>query len=604
MRNMFTKTPPKLEVGHSPEKIVEKKKPKNTKKAIIRLWKYMSSQKYLLALALFFVLINTFFSIVAVYMIRPTINGIFEKEGISILLRNLSWLLAMYVISVASNYIQTRIMLEVAQNSLLKLKKDLFFSLQKLPLKYFNAHSTGDIMSRFTNDIDIITQTVSTTFVQLLSGALTIVVTIAIMFYTNWILTLVALTVTPLFSVLTKIVSQKSLKYFKEQQKSIGTLNGFVEERITGQKVLKVFNQEEITIKEFDLLNKDYKIKSFKAEFLSKIMGPVMGILTQMSSVITAIVGGLLCIFMNFDIGGYTVFLGYSRNLNRPINDIFMQINSVFSSLAGAERVFEVMDTRSEKEDEKNAVELKDVKGEIVFQNVHFGYSKNKTVLNDFSLHVKPSQKIAFVGSTGAGKTTISNILNRFYEIHQGKITIDGVPIQSIIKDSLRQNIAVVLQDTHLFNGTIMENIRYGRLDASDEEVINAAKVSNAHSFIKRLECGYETQLVGDGNNLSQGERQLVSIARAAISKAPILMLDEATSYVDTRTEKHIEEALGRIMKKRTTFVIAHRLSTVRNADVIIVLEKGNIIEQGSHTELLKQKGMYYKFYTGAEELD
>ena len=365
-----------------------------------------------------------------------------------------------------------------------------------------------------------------------------------------------------------------------------------------------MFCHEEIAEEEFDILNKDLRNKQIKAQFLGGMMGPVMNNLSQVNYSLTACIGGLLCVLRGFDVGGLTVFLNFSRQFSRPINEISMQVSNVFSALAGAERVFAVMDEEPEPADDEDAVAFKDMRGNVVLDHVTFGYTPDKVILKDISLYAKPGQKIAFVGSTGAGKTTITNLINRFYDIQSGSITIDGVDIRHIKREELRKNIAMVLQDTHLFTGTVMENIRYGRLDATDEEVIQAAKTASAHSFIMRLPHGYDTMLESDGANLSQGQRQLLNIARAAVSKAPILILDEATSSVDTRTEKHIEEGMDRLMADRTTFVIAHRLSTVRNANAIMVLENGEIIERGDHDDLLAQKGRYYELYTGISELD
>lgn len=399
-------------------------------------------------------------------------------------------------------------------------------------------------------------------------------------------------------------MASRSQKYFNAQQSALGALNGYIEETISGQKAVKVFCHEDVAEEEFEILNSDLKDKQIRAQFLGGMMGPVMNNLSQINYVLTACVGGLLCVIKNFDVGGLTVFLNFSRQFSRPVNEISMQVSNVFSALAGAERVFAVMDEEPEPEDDPDAVSMEGMKGHVSLEHVYFGYDPGKLILKDISLYARPGQKIAFVGSTGAGKTTITNLLNRFYDIQSGSITIDGVDVRHIKREELRRNIAVVLQDTHLFTGTVMENIRYGRLDASDEEVIQAAKTASAHSFIMRLPKGYDTVLESDGANLSQGQRQLLNIARAAVSRAPILILDEATSSVDTRTEKHIERGMDRLMADRTTFVIAHRLSTVRNANAIMVLENGEIIERGDHDDLLAQKGRYYSLYTGRAELE
>ena len=381
-------------------------------------------------------------------------------------------------------------------------------------------------------------------------------------------------------------------------------MNGYIEESVTGQKVIKVFNHEETCVEEFGELNDDLRDKQFKAQFYGGIMGPIMGNTSQVTYAVTVCTGGVLMFLSGFTPGELTVFANYSRQFSMPINMISQQMSSVFSALAGAERVFRVMDTDPEPADRPQAKDMPKMQGYVRLEHVSFGYTPDKEILHDISLYAKPGQKIAFVGSTGAGKTTVTNLLNRFYDIDQGSITIDGEDIQNIQRDVLRKNIAMVLQDTHLFTGTVMENIRYGRPDATDEEVIEAAKTASAHSFIMRLDKGYDTMLHGDGANLSQGQRQLLNIARAAISKAPILVLDEATSSVDTRTERHIEHGMDRLMSNRTTFVIAHRLSTVRNSNAIMVLEKGSIIERGTHEELLALKGRYYELYTGKKELD
>ena len=388
------------------------------------------------------------------------------------------------------------------------------------------------------------------------------------------------------------------------QQNALGAVNGYIEESVSGQKVVKVFNHEKTCVEEFSELNDDMREKQFRAQFWGGVMGPIMGNTSQVSFAVTVGVGGIMMVHHVLTPGALTVFANYSRQFSMPINMLSQQTSTVFAALAGAERVFAVMDMAPEEPDAPDAKDMPDMKGFVQLEHVSFGYVPEKTVLKDITLYAKPGQKIAFVGSTGAGKTTITNLLNRFYDIDEGTITIDGVNIRDIKRDVLRENIAMVLQDTHLFTGTVMENIRYGRPDATDEEVIEAAKTASAHSFIMRLNDNYQTMLEGDGANLSQGQRQLLNIARAALSRAPILVLDEATSSVDTRTERHIEHGMDRLMKNRTTFIIAHRLSTVRNADAIMVLEHGEIIERGNHEQLLAQKGRYYELYTGKRELD
>lgn len=597
--------------GHGPGAGMRagKGNPKNSKATVRRLLHYLSDDKPKMALAFFCIIINTIATLAGSYMLRPIINiYIAPTDGsrgdAAGLFGALVVLGIIYILGVCANYAQSKIMLTVAQNALQKIRDELFTKMQKLPVRFYDTNNNGDLMSRFTNDVDTIGQMLSSTLVQLFSGALSIVGTLALMIYTNIWLTLVTIVMIPLMMKAGGAVAGRSQKYFSAQQSSLGAVNGYIEETITGQKVVKVFSHEGIAEEEFRILNKDLKENQIKAQFFGGIMGPVMGNLSQVNYSLTAAIGGLLCVLRGFDVGGLTVFLNFSRQFSRPINEISMQISNVFSALAGAERVFAVMDEEPEPVDDNNAVILDPMEGHVTLDHVTFGYNPDKTILKDISLYAKPGQKIAFVGSTGAGKTTITNLLNRFYDIQSGSITIDGVNIRHIGRDNLRRNIAMVLQDTHLFTGTVRENIRYGRLDATDEEVIDAAKTASAHSFIMRLPHGYDTMLEGDGANLSQGQRQLLNIARAAISKAPILILDEATSSVDTRTEKHIEHGMDRLMANRTTFVIAHRLSTVRNANAIMVLEQGEIIERGDHDELLAMKGRYYELYTGLKELD
>ncbi len=584
-------------------------RPKNSGETIRRLLRYLQGDTPKLLAAFVCIIVNTLGTLAGAYMLRPIINTyIVPVDGSrgdpTGLFKALLVMAFVYVAGVGANYLQARIMLNVAQTALRNIRNDLFGKMQSFPVRFYDTNSNGDLMSRFTNDVDTIGMMLSNTLVQLFAGILSIVGTLLLMIYTNIWLTLVTLAMIPVMMKAGGIVAKQSHRHFSAQQTSLGAVNGYIEEMITGQKVVKVFCHEDMAQEEFDLLNEDLRDNQIRAQFFGGIMGPVMGNLSQVNYSLTACIGGLLCIFRNFDVGGLTVFLNFSRQFSRPINEISMQISNVFSALAGAERVFAVMDEAPEPADEADAAVLAPMKGHVVLDHVTFGYDPGKVILKDVSLYAKPGQKIAFVGSTGAGKTTITNLINRFYDIQGGSIMVDGIDIRHIRRDNLRRNIAMVLQDTHLFTGTVMENIRYGRLDATDEEVIQAAKTASAHSFINRLPQGYQTMLEGDGANLSQGQRQLLNIARAAVSRAPILILDEATSSVDTRTEKHIEHGMDRLMADRTTFVIAHRLSTVRNANAIMVLEHGEIIERGDHQELVAKKGRYYELYTGLSELE
>lgn len=595
-------------------------KPKETKQTIKRLLGYLGKDKKHVIIALVCVVISSLSTLAGSYMLSPIINGITEtydkaskaagdagviiNEGLKTLGLGILLMLAIYGIGVISMYLQQRIMIGVSQRALKTLRKDLFDHIQTLPVRYFDTNATGDIMSRFTNDVDVVGEMLNNTVIQLIQGFISIVGTVSIMLYMNVWLALLTILLVPLMLKAGGSIAKRSSQYYRQQQSALGKLNGYIEETVTGQKVVKVFCHEEKAVEEFTDLNNDLRKKQVKAQFFGGIMGPVMGNIGQVSYGITACVGGLFCLAGRLSLGELTVFVNYSRQFSRPINEISMQINTIFSALAGAERVFKVMDEEPEEADKPDAVEMADVKGEVIMEDVSFGYNPDKVILKHINLYAHAGQKVAFVGSTGAGKTTITNLLNRFYDIQEGKITIDGRDIKDYARKSLRSHIAMVLQDTHLFTGTVRENIRYGRPDATDEEVEQAAKTASAHSFIMRLENGYDTMLEGDGINLSQGQRQLLNIARAAVSKAPILVLDEATSSVDTRTEMHIDHGMERLMKNRTTFVIAHRLSTVRNADCIMVLEQGEIIERGTHEQLLAEKGRYYQLYTGAVELD
>lgn len=587
-------------------------KPKGDSKKIIgRLLSYIGAYKYLLIVGFFFLIVSAITGAASSYPLRYILNTLTgdiptssTEEAIGKILFYISILVGIYLVHIVAQYLQAKLMLHISQNSIKKLRGDLFAKIQKLPVKFFDNESHGEIMSRFTNDVDNIAMMLDHTLTSLVSGVVTLVATFIFMCTTNIWLTIITIVFIPIFIFGGAAITKRSRKYYSSQQAALGAVNGYVEETVSGQKVVKIFNHEDTCVDEFAMLNDDLRAKQIGAQFYGGIMGPIMGNTGQISYAITAGVGGILCLTGNFDLGGLAIFVDYARKFARPINEISMQMNTIFSALAGAERVFDILDRTEEEPDVPNASDMPDMKGYVKLNNVTFGYVPDKTILKNISLYAKPGQKIAFVGSTGAGKTTITNLLNRFYDIDSGEITIDDVNIRDIQRDVLRKNIAMVLQDTHLFTGTIMENIRYGRPEATDDEVVAAAKTASAHSFIMRLEHGYDTVITGDGANLSQGQRQLLNIARAAISKAPILILDEATSSVDTRTERHIEHGMDRLMQNRTTFVIAHRLSTVRNANAIMVLEKGEIIERGTHDELLEQKGRYYELYTGKTELE
>ena len=622
-----------------------KGKPKNTKNTIKRLFKYVEKYKFHILIVALCMLLSTVTNLIGSFMLAPIINKItffvapeiasklsitekisdnaisgfqnafFSKiekalgdnaaaEVYTYILAAIVILISVYLVGVIATYLQQRIMISVSQGSLEAIRNDLFLKLQKLPVKFFDNNPTGEVMSRFTNDVDNIGIMLDNSLISLISGTITLVGTFVFMLTTNLVLTLITVVFVPIFMKLGMWIANKSRKYYSGQQAALGAVNGYIEETVTGQKVVKVFNHEGDTVEEFGLLNDDLRDKQFKAQFYGGVMGPIMNNTSNISYAFTLGIGGILICNGLMNPGSLTVFAQYSKQFSFPINNISQQMTTVFSALAGAERVFNIIDMDEEPADAIDAVSLPNMKGHVILDNVSFGYTPERLILKNISLYAKPGQKIAFVGSTGAGKTTVTNLLNRFYDIESGTITIDGVDIKNMRMSELRKNIAMVLQDTHLFTGTVMENIRYGRLDATDEEVIAAAKTASAHSFIMRLEKGYDTVLEGDGANLSQGQRQLLNIARAAISKAPILVLDEATSSVDTRTERHIEHGMDRLMKDRTTFVIAHRLSTVRNANAIMVLEQGVIVERGDHDDLLSQKGRYYELYTGKKELD
>lgn len=556
-----------------------------------------------------------------------------DNPNFAPLAKAISRVAVFYAIGVISTYAYNRIMVAVTQGTLRNLRNDLFAHMEKLPIRYFDTHSHGDIMSVYTNDIDTLRQMISQSIPQIINSTFTIVSVFVSMLILNIPLTLVTLVMVSLMLICTKKAAGQSGKYFLDQQKNLGAVNGYIEEMMNGQKVVKVFCHEDASIREFHELNEALYTSADRANTFANILGPINAQLGNISYVICAIVGGVLALngFGGFTLGGLASFLTFNKSFNMPINQVSQQFNAIVMAMAGADRIFRLMDEPVEKDDgyvllvnakEENgnlteitartgqwawkhthqadgSVDYKKLRGDVVFDGVDFGYTDDKIVLHDVKLYAKPGQKIAFVGSTGAGKTTITNLINRFYDIQDGKIRYDGININKIKKADLRRSLGIVLQDTHLFTGTVRENIRFGKLDATEEEVIAAARLANADGFIRRLPNGYDTMLTGDGANLSQGQRQLLAIARAAIADPPVLILDEATSSIDTRTERIVQDGMDRLMKGRTTFVIAHRLSTVRNSDCIMVLENGRIIERGTHEQLIQEKGRYYQLYTG-----
>lgn len=583
----------------------EHKKPKNTLKTLSRLLQYLN--KYWLYL-LFSILCIGFVTAGTVYatrLIGLAIDEYIAKYDFQGLAKVCSMLFAIYIGTSLCTWLQSYLLLLVGQNVVASIRVELFEKIQKLPLKYFDNTTHGELMSRVTNDVDNISMALNSSVSQVLQSALTLIGTFAMMIYLNIPLSVASVITMPIMLIATKAVTTRSKKNYKEKQERLGNLNGYIEEIISGQKVVKVFCQEEETSEAFSKRNTDLLQVGIRAEIFSGIIGPIMMALNNITYAIIVAVGGIMMVMgLPMTLGTISNFIIYSKQFTRPLNELANQVNAMMAAFAGAERVFEVLDEPEEAEDQPDSIELKDVKGDVVLSDVDFAYEEGHPILKEVSLYAKPGQTIALVGPTGAGKTTIINLLTRFYDIDKGTITIDGHEIKQIKRRSLRSNLGIVLQDTYLFTDTILENIRYGRLNATNEEIIDAAKLANAHEFIRRLPNGYDTVLSDGGGNLSQGQRQMLAIARAVLANPAVLILDEATSSVDTRTEVKIQEAMQNLMKGRTNFVIAHRLSTIKDADLIAVINHGEVIERGNHEELMRKKGFYYNLYSNQFDND
>ena len=605
-------------------------RPKDFRGTVNKLLRYIGRYKAALVLVFICLVVSSAGSVLSSYLLKPIINDYILPGDFPGLVKMLALLLGMFLLSGLCSYAYSRIMVHISQRTVAQMRQDLFDKLQTLPLRYFDTHQSGDLMSRFTNDMDTVSEMINSSFASVVSCTLTFIGIVAMMLYMNWVLTLITVVFLVLMLLVVKGVGRRSRVSFQAQQQALGAMNGYIEEMVEGQKVIKVFNHEGKAIAQFSDLNDKYRDAATAAQTYSGAMMPAMANLSRIDYAVTCCVGGLLAIGGMFDVGSLGAYLLYVKQVSQPISQISQQVNVLLAAVAGAERIFAVMEAQPEVDEGKTVIvraekdgetlketdrrtgcwawkkpdgTLVELKGDVRFDHVTFSYDGEKTVLNDVSLFAEPGQKIAFVGSTGAGKTTITNLINRFYDVQEGTITYDGINVKDIQKDSLRRSLGMVLQDTHLFTGTIADNIRYGRLDATDEEVRAAARLANADGFIRHLPQGYDTVITGDGGSLSQGERQLLAIARAAVSDPPVLILDEATSSIDTRTENLIEKGMDQLMEGRTVFVIAHRLSTVRNSQAILVLEHGRIIERGDHEALLAQKGKYYQLYTGKAEL-
>ena len=594
------------------------KRPENLKQTLADLWSYLWKSKWSLFAVLLLVVLGSAAGIVGTYFIRPLINDFIATKDVAGLAKMLGVIGLIYIIGAIANYFSGKIMITIGQQTIETMRKDLFDHIQTLSIRFFDTNKHGDLMSRFTNDFENIQQAFNNSMLMIVSSLLQLVLTFVMMMILSPILTGVLIVMVFIMFAIVRVVAGRSGKFFAEQQKVLGQVNGFVEEHIEGQKVVKVFNHETLVLKEFETLNSQLREAANQAQFNSNIMFPILGNISYINYALTASVGGYLVVFQGMDVGALASFLQYSRTFAQPLAQMSQQTNVLLAAMAGAERIFAILKEESEVDEGTVTLDQTDskqwywVKGEeripvvgnIQLNEVDFSYVPDVSILKKINVWAEPGLKVAFVGATGAGKTTITNLINRFYEIDNGEITFDTIPVTDIKKDDLRKTISIVLQDTHLFTGSIADNIRYGNLDATDDEVVKAAKLANAHGFIKRLPHGYQTEITGDGEGLSQGQRQLLAIARAAVANPKVLILDEATSSIDSHTEALISKGMDQLMEGRTSFVIAHRLSTIRNADVIMVMDHGEIIERGNHESLMEKQGVYYQLYTGQLDLD
>ena len=594
------------------------KRPENLKQTLADLWSYLWKSKWSLFAVLLLVVLGSAAGIVGTYFIRPLINDFIATKDVAGLAKMLGVIGLIYIIGAIANYFSGKIMITIGQQTIETMRKDLFDHIQTLPIRFFDTNKHGDLMSRFTNDFENIQQAFNNSMLMIVSSLLQLVLTFVMMIILSPILTGMLIVMVFIMFAIVRFVAGRSGKFFAEQQKVLGQVNGFVEEHIEGQKVVKVFNHEKLVLKEFETLNSQLREAANQAQFNSNIMFPILGNISYINYALTASFGGYLVVFQGMDVGALASFLQYSRTFAQPLAQMSQQTNVLLAAMAGAERIFAILKEKPELDEGTVTLDQTDskqwywVKGEeripvvgnIQLNEVDFSYVPDVPILKKINVWAEPGLKVAFVGATGAGKTTITNLINRFYEIDNGEITFDTIPITEIKKDDLRKTISIVLQDTHLFTGSIADNIRYGNLDATDDEVVKAAKLANAHGFIKRLPHGYQTEITGDGEGLSQGQRQLLAIARAAVANPKVLILDEATSSIDSHTEALISKGMDQLMEGRTSFVIAHRLSTIRNADVIMVMDHGEIIERGNHESLMEKQGVYYQLYTGQLDLD